>query len=85
MGPSIRFKAAPSAFSPRQDEANRFNTIHWVEHLLLGLIREGEGVAARVLTRRVDLQGASSVESIIGRGDATTSPSEIKALATYQR
>jgi ATP-dependent Clp protease ATP-binding subunit ClpC len=33
-----------------QDEAQRFNHNYiGTEHLLLGLVREGEGVAARVL------------------------------------
>src|SRR5213083_3706617 len=45
------------------------------EHLLLGLVREGEGVAAQVLqTLGVELNKVrSAVEFIIGRGDRTTS------------
>src|SRR6202011_1407215 len=41
------------------------------EHLLLGLVREGEGVAAKVLTSLgVDLEKVrKEVEDIIGRGD----------------
>lgn len=41
------------------------------EHLLLGLMREGDGVAAKVLSNLgVDLDKArSSVESILGRGN----------------
>ena len=41
------------------------------EHLLLGLVREGEGVAARVLTNMgVQLRNVrSAVEFIIGRGE----------------
>jgi ATP-dependent Clp protease ATP-binding subunit ClpA len=63
-----------------QDEAIRFNHNYiGTEHLLLGLIREGEGVAARVLdSLGVELsQVRRSIEFTIGRGDATTSPSEI--------
>jgi len=46
---------------------------------LLGLVREGEGVAARVLdSLGVELSKVrTAVEFIIGRGDSTTSPSEI--------
>ncbi len=41
------------------------------EHLLLGLLREGEGVAGKVLTRLgVDLEQARQAgEGIVGRGD----------------
>ena len=56
-----------------QDEAERFNHNYiGTEHLLLGLVREGEGVAARVLTNLgVKLPKVrSAVEFIIGRGDA---------------
>src|SRR5439155_784500 len=63
-----------------QDEAVRFNHNYiGAEHLLLGLVREGEGVAARVLdSLGVELSKVrAAVEFTIGRGDATTSPSEI--------
>jgi ATP-dependent Clp protease ATP-binding subunit ClpA len=63
-----------------QDEAIRFNHNYiGTEHLLLGLVREGEGVAARVLDSfDVELSKVrTAVEFIIGRGDSTTSPSEI--------
>src|SRR3989442_5274828 len=63
-----------------QDEAIRFNHNYiGTEHLLLGLVREGEGVAARVLdSLGVELSKVrTAVEFIIGRGDSTTSPSEI--------
>ena len=45
------------------------------EHLLLGLVHEGEGIAARVLrTAGVDLDLLrAAVEDIIGRGDSTPS------------
>jgi ATP-dependent Clp protease ATP-binding subunit ClpA len=81
MGPFDRFNdRAKRVLALAQDEAIRFNHNYiGVEHLLLGLIREGEGVAARALNSLgVDLSKArTSVEFIIGRGDSTTSPSEI--------
>jgi ATP-dependent Clp protease ATP-binding subunit ClpA len=55
-----------------QTEAKRFNHNYiGTEHLLLGLVAEGEGIAAKVLTNlKVGLdQVRSSVEFIIGRGD----------------
>jgi ATP-dependent Clp protease ATP-binding subunit ClpA len=63
-----------------QDEAIRFNHNYiGTEHLLLGLVREGEGVAARVLdSLGIELSEVrKAVEFTIGRGDTTTSPSEI--------
>src|SRR3954452_18101331 len=55
-----------------QDEAQRFNHNYiGTEHLLLGLVREGEGVAARVLENmNVELvKVRTAVEFIIGRRD----------------
>src|SRR5881396_3350197 len=55
-----------------QEEAQRFNHNYiGTEHLLLGLVREGEGVAATVLTgMSVDLELVrTQVERIVGRGD----------------
>jgi ATP-dependent Clp protease ATP-binding subunit ClpC len=55
-----------------QEEAQRFNHNYiGTEHLLLGLVREGEGVAAKVLANLgVDLNKVrSAVEFIIGRGE----------------
>jgi len=81
MGPFDRFNdRAKRVLALAQDEAIRFNHNYiGVEHLLLGLVREGEGVAARVLNSLgVELTKArTAVEFIIGRGDATISPSEI--------
>src|SRR6266852_6333137 len=54
-----------------QEEAQRLQHNYiGTEHLLLGLLREGEGVAANVLTGLgVDLDMARDrVEAIIGRG-----------------
>jgi hypothetical protein len=58
-----------------QDEAQRFNHNYiGTEHLLLGLVREGEGVAARVLENmNVELPKVrAAVTFIIGRGDIPT-------------
>src|SRR2546430_7603183 len=55
-----------------EEEATRFNHNYiGTEHLLLGLVREGEGVAAKVLSNLgVELNRVrSAVEFIIGRGD----------------
>jgi ATP-dependent Clp protease ATP-binding subunit ClpA len=81
MGPIDRFNdRAKRVLALAQDEAIRFNHNYiGVEHLLLGLIREGEGVAARVLNNLgVELSKArTSVEFVIGRGDTTITPSSI--------
>jgi ATP-dependent Clp protease ATP-binding subunit ClpC len=55
-----------------QEEAQRFNHNYiGTEHLLLGLVREGDGVAAKVLSNLgVELSKVrSAVEFIIGRGE----------------
>ena len=55
-----------------QEEAQRFNHNYiGTEHILLGLVREGDGVAARVLDNLgIELPKVrSAVEFIIGRGD----------------
>ncbi len=57
-----------------QEEAHRFNHNYiGTEHILLGLVREGDGVAAKVLANLgVELNKVrSAVEFIIGRGDRT--------------
>src|ERR671935_1862173 len=81
MGPFDRFNdRAKRVLALAQDEAIRFNHNYiGVEHLVLGLIREGEGTAARVLhSLGVDLRAArAAVEAKIGRGSSTTAPSEI--------
>jgi ATP-dependent Clp protease ATP-binding subunit ClpC len=72
-----------------QEEAQRFNHNYiGTEHLLLGLLREGSGVAARVLNDMgVQLpKDRSAVEFIIGRGedavigDIGLTPRSIKVL-----
>src|SRR3989442_6624211 len=81
MGPFDRFNdRAKRVLALAQDEAIRFNHNYiGTEHLLLGLVREGEGVAARVLdSLGVELSKVrKAVEFIVGRGEAATSPSEI--------
>ncbi|MEX2047194.1 MAG: Clp protease N-terminal domain-containing protein [Chloroflexota bacterium] len=81
MGPFDRFNdRAKRVLALAQDEAIRFNHNYiGTEHLLMGLVREGEGVAARVLdSLNVDLSKVrTTVERTIGRGDSTKSPSEI--------
>ncbi len=55
-----------------QEEAQRFNHNYiGTEHILLGLVREGDGVAAKVLSNLgVELDRVrSAVEFIIGRGE----------------
>ena len=63
---------ARRVLSLAQEEAQRFNHNYiGTEHILLGLVRETEGVAARVLSGlTVDLTKVrSAVEFIIGRGE----------------
>jgi ATP-dependent Clp protease ATP-binding subunit ClpA len=81
VGPFDRFNdRAKRVLALAQDEAIRFNHNYiGPEHLLLALVREGEGAAARVLNSlNVGLSTLrTKVEAMIGRGNATTSPSEI--------
>jgi len=63
---------ARKALHLAQEEAQRLQHDYiGTEHLLLGLIREGEGVASKVLNNLgIDLEKTrNSVESIIGRGN----------------
>jgi len=63
---------ASKVCSLAQEEAQRFQHNYMgTEHLLLGLVREGEGVAAKVLSNLgVELNRVrEGVEFIIGRGD----------------
>ena len=63
---------ARRVLSLAQEEAQRFNHNYiGTEHILLGLVRETEGVAARVLSGlTIDLSKVrSAVEFIIGRGE----------------
>jgi ATP-dependent Clp protease ATP-binding subunit ClpA len=76
MGYRNRFdkftERARKVLSFAQEEAQRFQHNYiGTEHLLLGLVREGDGVAAKVLQNLgVELPRVrSAVEYIIGRGD----------------
>ena len=63
---------ARKVLSLAQEEAQRFNHSYiGTEHLLLGLVREGDGVAAKVLSNLgVHLASVrAEVERRIGRGD----------------
>jgi ATP-dependent Clp protease ATP-binding subunit ClpC len=67
---------ARRALTFAQEEAQRFNHNYiGTEHILLGLVRESEGVAAKVLTNLgVDLNKVrAAVEFIIGRGGKSSS------------
>jgi ATP-dependent Clp protease ATP-binding subunit ClpC len=67
---------ARRALTYAQEEAQRFNHNYiGTEHILLGLVRESDGVAAKVLTNLdIDLNKVrSAVEFIIGRGGKTGS------------
>ena len=71
---------ARRVLSLAQEEAQRFNHGYiGTEHILLGLVRESEGVAARVLSNLgVELSKVrSAVEFIIGKGDRPVSSDNI--------
>ncbi|MBS4008971.1 MAG: ATP-dependent Clp protease ATP-binding subunit [Clostridium sp.] len=60
-----------------QDEAKRFHhSFVGTEHILLGLVREGEGIAAKVLlSLGVELDSVrSEIEKLIGKGDQRSGP-----------
>lgn len=81
MGPFDRFNdRAKRVLALAQDEAIRLGHRHLgSEHLLLGLVREGEGVAARALdalgVKLAELRRA--VESRVPRAESPTAPSEV--------
>ena len=67
---------ARRVLSLAQEEAQRFNHNYiGTEHILLGLVRETDGVAAKVLSNLgVELNKVrSAVEFIIGRGERSNS------------
>ncbi len=69
-------EGARRVLSLAQEEAQRFNHNYiGTEHILLGLVRESDGVAAKVLSNLgVELNKVrSAVEFIIGRGERTSS------------
>lgn len=65
-------KRARHVLALAQEEAQRLqHSFIGTEHLLLGLLREGEGVAAQVLTN-LGIEGdqvRQAVEAIVGRGE----------------
>jgi ATP-dependent Clp protease ATP-binding subunit ClpA len=81
VGPFDRFNdRAKRVLALAQDEAVRFHhNFIGPEHLLLGLVREGEGVAAKALgALGVQLsQVRAGVETKLGQGESTASPSVI--------
>jgi ATP-dependent Clp protease ATP-binding subunit ClpA len=80
-GPFDRFNASGKrVLALAQDEAIRHNHNYiGTEHLLAALLRDGDTIAARALTSfGVDLAKVrTALEFIVGRGDRTTTPSEI--------
>ena len=81
MGPFDRFNdSGKRVLALAQDEAIRHNHNYiGTEHLLAALLRDGDTVAARALTSLgIDLKKVrTALDFIVGRGDQTTSPSEI--------
>jgi ATP-dependent Clp protease ATP-binding subunit ClpA len=80
-GPFDRFSdRGKRVLALAQDEAIRHNHNYiGTEHLLAALLRDGDNIAARALTSLgLDLAKVrTALEFIVGRGDQTTSPSEI--------
>jgi diadenosine tetraphosphate (Ap4A) HIT family hydrolase len=81
MGPFDRFNdRAKRVLALAQDEAVRMNHDYLgVEHLLLGLMREGEGVAAHVLNRLgIELSKTrAAIRTVTPPGSSAAPPSEI--------
>ena len=74
---------ARQAVVQAQQEARRLNHNYiGTEHLLLGLIREGDGVAAKALkSLGISLdQVRQEVEEIIGKGQAGACPDRTRAI-----
>ena len=80
-GPFDRFSdRGKRVLALAQDEAIRQNHNYiGTEHLIAAILRDGDTAAARALTSLgVDLvKVRTAIEFIVGRGDRTTSPSEI--------
>ena len=89
MGPFDRFNdSAKRVLSRAQDEAIRQNHYYiGTEHLLAGMLRDADTLAARALqSLGIDLvKVRTALESIIGHGDRTTSPSEITLSARTKK
>lgn len=81
-------RRAKQVMSFAQEEARAFNHPYiGTEHLLLGLILEGEGVAARVLAELgvTITKARNAVEFIVGHGDGPRSTSEIDLTARAKK
>src|SRR5438552_3428393 len=80
---------ARRALTLAQEEAERFNHNYiGTEHLLLGLVREEDGVGAKVLSNfAIDLPKVrSQIEFIVGRGGGESSSTTQGGKAgTYQQ
>ncbi|QNO14821.1 ATP-dependent Clp protease ATP-binding subunit [Alkalicella caledoniensis] len=65
-------KRAKHVITLAQEEAKKLgHSIVGTEHILLGLIEEGQGIAAKVLTElNVDIEGVKTqIEGLIGKGE----------------
>lgn len=81
VGPFVRFTdSGKRVLALAQDEAIRHNHNYiGTEHLLAALIRDTDSIAARALSSLgIELTKVrTALDFIVGRGDQTTSPSEI--------
>jgi len=80
MGPFDRFNdRAKRVLALAQDEAIRHNHNYiGTEHLLAGLLRDGDTAARALRSLGIELvKVRTALEFMVGRGDQTTSPSEI--------
>lgn len=89
MGLLSKFtKRARQVLSMAQEEARHFNHPYvGTEHLLLGLIRDQEGVAGKVLDDLgVELQQArSAVEFVVGHGEGPPRSDEVELTARAKK
>jgi len=89
MGLLDRFtKRAKQVLSLAQEEARHFNHPYvGTEHILLGLIRDQEGVAGKVLDELgvKHAQARSAVEFIVGYGEGTGSGEDLELTASAKK
>lgn len=81
-------RRAKQVMSFAQEEARAFNHPYiGTEHLLLGLILEGEGVAARVLAELgvTITKARNAVEFIVGHGDGPRQTTEVDLTARAKK
>ena len=81
-------RRAKQVMSFAQEEARAFNHPYiGTEHLLLGLILEGEGVAARVLTELgvTITKARNAVEFIVGHGEGPRQTNEVDLTARAKK